>query len=156
MLMVWALTYMQVLLPAFLVSARSAAPEVACLYQAALLMPTDIEIPGSSVCVLFVRMNASAIRQMERQVTAADAEEAARHASSLRATHERNMATVLSWSLLFLLSPEMAFRVDAVDAIFSLVEALGASPEGPLSSETTPTTAASPPPRNASGRDTAT
>ena len=44
---------------------------------------------------------------MDRQTTAADVEEAKRHASTLRATHDRNMATLLSWCLLFLLSPEV-------------------------------------------------
>ena len=42
-----------------------------------------------------------------------------------RRTHEQNVATIAFWCLMFLLSPEVTFRVDAAHTIFALANAFG-------------------------------
>ena len=47
-----------------------------------------------------------------------------------RKTHQQNVASVAIWCLLYLLCPEVAFRVDAVGAIYALAEHLESLGEG--------------------------
>ena len=120
------------LLPIFFVYTRSAEPTLAALYQAALLMPAVADHRESSICVHHVRMTSIAANQLKRTAMhemkglgEEAAAEAAKNASDFRGTHERNVATIIIWALMFVIAPEVAFRLDAVAAIYALAESFG-------------------------------
>ena len=115
------------LLPIYYVHARSADPTLAALYQAALYMPVQLDKSETCLCVSFVRMTAIAALPLVR-ATFGEAKKGAPHDITHDAfvlSHEQNVATVVIWALLFLLSPEPIFRKDAAAALYALCDHVG-------------------------------
>ena len=113
---------------------------IAAIYQAALFMPTSKD---ACICVQILRMTAAAASQIERQTvkklrdrlvntTMADRDDMELKLRDPEydpfvVSHRQNAATTIVWALLHLLAPEVAFRKDAVHALYALTYALAAS-----------------------------
>ena len=115
------------LLPIYFVYTRSVEPSLAALYQAALFMPAVADQPDTSMCVHHVRMSSIAAQQLKRNaggrshvLSEEDASAHAEQAREFRSAHERNVAAIVIWALLMVVSPEVASRLDAITAIYAL------------------------------------
>lgn len=120
--------HFDVLLPIFFVYCRSADTTLAALYQASLLMPVEVDAHDTCPAVHFVRMTATLAVSIDREHHRK--REKLKSADTVRPpfvlAHERNVATVIVWGLLYLLSPEATYRKDAAAALYALAEGLAA------------------------------
>ena len=104
-------------------------------------MPVEVDVPESCIAVHFARMTAVAAAQIERTQERELTRQHERERSKGHATdfygptdlevdpfvagHRRNVATTVVWILLYLLSPEVVFRLDAVAALYALCDYVG-------------------------------
>lgn len=101
--------------PHFLLRTHALASPASGLFQAAIFKPMRAS-GRSSLAVHHARMSKAVLLSIDRAARGSEA------AKRLLVSHHANIGAMLIWAIMFLVSPECSFRLDAVATLYDLLE----------------------------------